>query len=197
MIRPDAVGSIFLVVVLASGLDRICNAQTTDAEPTFVPPSRSIKLGGEAAATLGRAKNAAVVAIDVAGLKILLINEKKKEVVVGTRGGIRRGVSAETARPELLKSMREWNRFTIVEDPEQADLVFVVFEDTVEPSAFSKANGDRKARMRERLAVYARGRFDAPLWANEVRESTFGAITGSPVSKVVGKFRDELEKRVK
>jgi hypothetical protein len=143
------------------------------------------------------AKPAALVAVTVNRATIVSRDDRKKDVVISIPGGIRRAVDADKAKSELLESMRKWNRFAIVDDPQQADLVIVVFEDTVEPSSFSKANGDRKRRIRERLAVFAAGQSDQPLWAGEERESTLGALTGSTVGKVVNKFREELEKRVK
>lgn len=196
MTRLNIAGVLTFSTVLAVGADRICAFQTTD-KPPYLPPAKAVKLTAEATTALKQAKTAALIAIDVSRVQVVSIDEKKKTVRVAMPGGIRRGVDADKARAELLDGMRDWNRFAIVDDMAQADLVIVVFEDTVEPSRFSKANGDQKHRMRERLAVYAAGRPDTPLWANEVRESTFGAITGSPVGKVVDKFRDELEKRVK
>ena len=196
MTRPHLVNAI-LVALLVSSAGRAGIAQTAEATPLYQPPVKSIKLSTEAAATLSRAKTAALVAIDVARLKLVSFDDKNKRAVVAVPGGIRRSVSAEKARSELMKSMSDWNRFAIVDDPEKADVVVVVFEDTVEPSAFTKATGDRKSRMRERLAVFARGQTETPLWAGEERESTLGALTGSPVGKVVDKFREELEKRLK
>jgi hypothetical protein len=194
MTRTDLVRGLPLAALLAIGAARICGAQTADARPLYVPPEKTVRLTAKAAATLAEAKTAALVAIDVAHREVVSYDKKTSETVVVKRGGIRRGVSAEKAKSELLDSMGEWNRFTIVDDPGQADVIVVVFEDTVEPSRFSKANGDRKHRMRERLAVFLRGDAERPLWADEVRESTFGAITGSPVGKVVDKLREDMER---
>ena len=59
-------------------------------------------------------------------------------------------------------------------------------------------NGDSKGRLRDRLAIYSGGTSArATLWFDESRESTFGALTGSAVEDVVGKFREELEKAEK
>lgn len=194
MIRFDLVKRLPLLVLLTLGTARICGAQSADAKPPYGPPEKTVKLTAQTAATLAAAKSAALVAVDVTQLKIVSVDEKKKRILVATPGGIRRGVSAEKAKSELLESLREWNRFTLIDDPEQADVVVVVFEDTVEPSRFSKANGDRKPRMRERLAVFTRGQTDTPLWAGEERESTLGAITGSTVGKVVEQLREDMER---
>ena len=183
--------TVGVAVVIGAGVPG--KAQSADTSP-YVPPEKSIKLSTAAAATLARARTAALVALDTSRLEVVSFNANTKETVIVRRGGIRRAVSADKAREELADGIRKWNRFTIVDDPLRADIVIVVFEDTVEPSAFTKVTGDRKHRLRERLAVYPPDRPTEPLWANEVRESTVNALTGSPVGKVVDKFREDLEK---
>ena len=192
--RFDLVKGLPLLALVGLVAVPICAAQTGDARPRYAPPEKAVKLTAQTAATLAAAKSAALVAVDVSQIKIVSVDEQKKRVLVAMPGGIRRGISADKAKSELQESLREWNRFTLVDDPNQADVVLVVFEDTVEPSRFSKANGDRKPRMRERLAVFTRGQTDTPLWAGEERESTLGAITGSPVGKVVDKLREDMER---
>ena len=191
------VSTLALAALLAPGAGRICVAQSVENQWSYEPPPKAIELTADAVATLAAAKSVALVAIDVARMKLVSYDEKNKRAVVALPGGIRRAVSAEKAKSELVESMREWNRFAIVDAPEQADIVVVVFEDTVEPSRLTRSTGDRKHRLRERLAVFAAGHPDRPLWAGEERESTFGALTGSPVAKVVDKFRDELDRRTR
>lgn len=173
------------------GMVPAASAQTIDR--AYAVPPKAVKMTAAAVATVLNAKTVAVVVRDVARVEITSVDPKKKEVRIATGGGIRRGVSADKAKTELIDSLEDWGRFTVIEDAARADLVLVIFEDSVAASGFSQMNGDTKHRLRDRLAVFASGSEDQPLWADEARESTFGALTGSGVGKVVGKFRSDVE----
>ena len=113
------------------------------------------------------------------------------------RGGIRRGVDAEKARKSVEEMVRDWGRFAIVASPAEADLVLVIFEDSVPLSGFSTGTGDTKNRLRDILAVFRGGEPSPtaqPLWADVSTESTLGALSGSSAGKVAKKLRDDVEK---
>jgi hypothetical protein len=95
--------------------------------------------------------------------------------------------------------VRDWGRFAAVESPADADLVLVIFEDSVAPSGFSKRTGDTTNRLRDTLAVFRGGEPSPaaePLWADVSTESTFGVLSGSSAGKVANKLREDVEKLI-
>jgi hypothetical protein len=169
----------------------------TDTPSTYTRPEKAVKPDAQAIAALLAAKTVAIVGIDAAVLEITSIDREKHTITAVKRGGIRRGVDAEKARKSVEEMVTDWGRFTAVASPAEADLVLVVFEDSVPPSGFSKGTGDAKYRLRDILAVFRGGEPSPaaqPLWADVSTESTFGALTGSSAGKVAKKLRDDVEK---
>ena len=187
---------------IAVGVVLFCAAATSSAQPAermYVVTAKTVKMDLAGRDIVLKAKTVAIFAAERRDLEILNVDEKKRTAVVEIHGGIRRGVSAEKAKKALETMVREWGRFALVDDPEQADLVMFLAEDSVPPSGFSQMGGDFRHRLRDRLAVFP-GRVapsEAPtIWADTNSESTFGALTGSSVAKVANKFRRDVEEAI-
>lgn len=166
-------------------------------EPGYTRPQKAMKPDARSVEAILGAKTLANVGIDASVLRVTSVDPKNKKVYVTGGGGIRRGVDAEKARKSVEEKIREWGRFTVLDTVTDADLVLVVFEDTVEPSGFSKMQGDSKSRLRDTLAVFRGGDPPSsaqPLWAAVSTESTFGALTGSSAGKVASQWREDVEK---
>lgn len=116
----------------------------------------------------------------------------RKVALVGALGhvaatGVALNPSAKKAQELLEKEVRKWGRFTVVEDPAQADLVLILFEG-------NRAAGSGGTIRTARLAVVPGGpppkRGDLPLWDGEASGTIF-ATSGAP--KVISQFRAYLE----
>ena len=163
---------------------------------TYSRPEKAIKPDARSRELLLAAKTVTILAIDASVLEITSVDRDKKTITVASRGGIRRGIDVEKAKESVDKVMSDWGRFTVVNNPSDADLIVVVFEDSVSPSRFSKAGGDTKNRLRDTLAVFPGHSDDhtaTPLWVDISTESTFGALTGSSARKVADKLRDYVQ----
>ena len=169
--------------------------QSAVAEPPYQLPEKAVALKDTARDIVRTAKTIAIVAREQHDVEVLSVDGKK--VTVAVHGGIRRGIDATKAKKDVERMLTEWQRFTVVDDPAQADLVLFIFEDSVPSSRFAKMQGDTKHRLRDRLGLF-RGRSAAegisePLWADSHTESAFGALTGSSAAKVADKFRRAVE----
>lgn len=116
----------------------------------------------------------------------------RKVALLGALGhvaqwGLALNPSEKKAQELLEKEVRKWGRFTIVDDPAQADLVLVLFEG-------NRAAGGGGVIRTARLSVVPGGqppkRGDLPLWDEDASGSILGR-SGAP--KVIAKFRAYLE----
>ena len=192
----NAFGVVILFLVVSPIWVFANDQPSTDRQAAYTRPEKAIKPDAQAIETLLAARTVAIVGLDVARREVAI---DEKTVTVTVRGGIRRGVDAEKARESVEEMVREWGRFTAVDSPAEADLVFVIFEDSVPPSGFSKGTGDTKNRLRDTLAVYRGGEpspVAQPLWADVSTESTFGVLSGSSAGKVAKKLREDIEKLI-
>jgi hypothetical protein len=100
-------------------------------------------------------------------------------------GSGRGSPSAERAREGLEKAMTKWGRFTLVDDPEKADLILVIVEG-------SRNSGVRVGLLTERLLI-ARGGSDrtAFLWKSNSYDG--GIRDYRPVARTVDEFRAAVE----
>ena len=173
------------------------DSQSAPAELPYLLPEKAVALKDVARDVVLSAKTIAIVARDQQVVEVLSVDHKKKTVTVAMPGGIRRGIDATKAGKDVERMLTQWQRFTVVDDPAQADLVLFIFEDSVPPSRFAKAQGDAKHRLRDRLGLFRGGsaadRVSEPLWADSHTESAFGALTGSSAAKVADKFRRAVE----
>ncbi len=114
------------------------------------------------------------------------------------------------AKKQVEKAIRKWGRFTLVEDPEQADLVLVVFEGTKKqtysysvehPKWYEK---DRKTEtfnsLVDRLLVFKGGKTSkadtTPLWdSGEIEYGSFADVLRlrMPATATAIKFRKFVE----
>jgi hypothetical protein len=191
----------FTVVLLSLVVTHI-QAVARDNAPrggpsTYTRPERAVKPDAQATAALLAAQTVAILAIDAAVLEVTSIDPATHSITVVKRGGIRRGVDAEAARKSVEERVRDWGRFRTIASPAEADLVLVIFEDSVAPTRLSKGLGDTKTRLRDTLAVFQGGAPSPtaqPLWADVSIESVLGALSGSSADKVVNKLRRDVEK---
>ena len=188
----------FGVVILSLVVSPICalanNQAPTGTPSAYTRPEKAVKPDAQATAALLAAKTVAIIGMDVARREVTIA---EKTITVTVRGGIRRRVDAEQARKSVEEMVGDWGRFTVVDAPGGADLVLVIFEDSVPPSGFSKTTGDTKNRLRDTLAVFRGGEPSPaaqPLWADISTESTLGVLSGSSAGKVARKLREDVEK---
>lgn len=173
------------------------NHAATGESPTYTRPEKAVKPDAQAAAVLLAGNTVAILALDVAAFEVTAVDPAKHSITIVKRGGIRRRVDAEAARKSVEERIRDWGRFRIVASPAEADLVLVIFEDSVAPTRFSKGLGDTKTRLRDTLAVFQGGvpsPTSRPLWADVSTESTLGVFSGSSADRVVKKLRQDVEK---
>lgn len=193
----NAFGVVILLLIATPICASAKEQAATTAQSPYARPEKAVKPDAQAVAALLAAKTVTIVGIDASVLEITSVDPKTKTITAVRRGGIRRGVDAEKARTSVDEMIREWGRFTAVESPADADLVLVIFEDTVAPSGFSRTTGDTKHRLRDTLAVFRGGEpspAGQPLWADVSTESTFGVLSGSSAGKVAKKLREDVEK---
>jgi hypothetical protein len=99
--------------------------------------------------------------------------------------------SADRALEGLEKAIAKWGRFTVVNEPEEADLVLVIVEG-------NRTSGIREGVLTEKLAVFPGGSVttDAPvLWQSQSHDG--GVRDYRPVSKTVDEFRSAIEEYAK
>lgn len=191
------IGFMLIASVLAGAPLGAASAdrQSAVAEPPYRLPERAVALKDTAWDVVRAAKTIAIVARDQQVLEVLSVDGKK--VIVAVHGGIRREIDATKAKKDVERMLTEWERFTVVDDPAQADLVLFIFEDSVPSSRFATMQGDTKHRLRDRLGLFrsrsAAEGISEPLWADSHTESAFGALTGSSAAKVADKFRRAVE----
>jgi hypothetical protein len=150
-------------------------------------PNKELTLDAKA---LERIVSAKTVAVLVTTLP-LFTQENRKTVGVTYRRG---RTGPEKAQTDVEKVLSEWGVFSLIDDPGQADLVFVIEEQTLASSFAS----DGKVRLRDTLAVFPTGGPGAasPLWVGIDTESALAAGSGlsTPDAEgVVKKFRRDVE----
>jgi len=190
----NAFGAVLICLVIGPIWAFAKDQAPTDSQSAYTRPEKAVRPDAQAIDALLAAKTVAIVGLDVAKREVT-IDEKTVRVTV--RGGIRRRVDAEEARKSVEEMVRGWGRFMAVDSPVDADLVLVIFEDSVPPSGFSKTTGDTKNRLRDTLAVFRGGEPSPaarPLWADISTESTFGVLSGGSAAKVANKLREDVEK---
>ena len=89
-------------------------------------PAKELKLEAKHRDTVLSAKTAVVIAT----VRPLVAKKDKSTVVVTYRAG---RVGREKAKSEAEAALKEWGRFTVVQDPAQADLALLVLEETLSP----------------------------------------------------------------
>jgi hypothetical protein len=95
--------------------------------------------------------------------------------------------SAARALEGLEKAIAKWGRFTVVNAPEEADLVLVIVEG-------NRNSGVREGVLTENLAVFPGGsaNTDAPvLWQSQSHDG--GVRDYRPVARTVDEFRSAIE----
>jgi hypothetical protein len=192
----NAFGVVILCLVVSPIWAFATNQVSTGTQPAYTRPEKAVKPDAQGIAALLAARTVAIVGLDVARREVTI---DEKTVTVTVPGGIRRRVDADKARTSVEEMVRDWGRFAAVESPADADLVLVIFEDSVAPSGFSKRTGDTKNRLRDTLAVFRGGEPSPaaePLWADVSTESTFGVLSGSSAGKVANKLREDVEKLI-
>jgi hypothetical protein len=191
------IGFMLVASMLAGTPAATADRQSATAESPYTLPDKAVALKDSARDVVFSAKTIAIVARDQHFIEVVSVDEKRGNVTVAMPGGIRRGIDAAKAAKDVQRMLTQWKRFTVVDDPSQADLVLFIFEDSVPPSRFAKTQGDAKHRLRDRLGLFRGGpaadRASEPLWADSHTESAFGALTGSSAAKVADKFRRAVE----
>ena len=137
---------------------------------------------------LERILSAKTVCVLAASMPFIAKEGKAAQVMY--RGG---RVGPEHAKADVEKILSEWGAFSLVENPNQADLVLVIEEQTLAPSWKS----DGQARLRDTLAIFPTGGpgVAPPLWVGIDTESALLAPhTLRPDAEgVVKKFRRDVE----
>ena len=121
----------------------------------------------------------------------LIVREDKSTARLTYRRG---RVGPKKAKAEVEKVLSEWGAFSLVDDPDQADLVLVLEEQTLEPSFMSDGN----VRLRDTLAVFPTGGPGTapPLWVGITTENGLAAaaaLTTPDAEGVVERFRRDVE----
>jgi len=100
--------------------------------------------------------------------------------------------NASDAKAEMEKAVHSWGRFTIVRQPQQADLVLVIVEET------KRSGFWRKNKMFEQLLVYAGGspprHAAVPLWQRQAEVKTPNRAIGMLIDLLRGEI-ETSEKR--
>jgi hypothetical protein len=100
--------------------------------------------------------------------------------------------TAEKAKESLEKEIRDWGRFTIVDEPSIADLVLVMFEGN---RSYGASDIIRTARLEVYPASTPRRRGDIPLWrASENGSSILPTSAAPKVARKLRAFLEDLDK---
>ena len=150
-------------------------------------PTKEVKLDAAGVERVNAARTVAILADAVP-----LMRAEGKSVIVTYRDG---RVGGGRAKADVEKVLAEWGAFDVVDDPAEADLVFVIEELTLAPSFMS----DGKVRLRETLAVFPTGGpgTAAPLWVGIETENALAAASGltrPDAEGVVKRFRRDVER---
>jgi hypothetical protein len=124
-------GVVILFLVVSPTWTFAKDQASTGRQAAYTRPEKAVKPDAQAIEALLAAKTIAIVGLDVARREVTI---DEKTITVTVRGGIRRRVDAEKARESVEEMVREWGHFTAVDSPAEADLVLVIFEDSVPPS---------------------------------------------------------------
>jgi len=167
----------------------------------YAVPSEPIKLETEASKqALLAAKKVAVIAF--AKPAITVEQRSRREIRVTEHGGIKRKVDVNKAKNELERTLKKWGRFTLVAQSADADLVFVIFDESVPPSGFTRAIvKDTQYRLKDTVAVFKGGSQEdskrQALWMHADSETAFSALGGSLSDGIVSQLRKEVEEAEK
>ena len=172
-----------LLALVAAG----AHAQDPGSLTAYKLPTKEQKLDPK---HLDRILSAKTVCILAASMPFIA-KEGRGEVRVTYRRG---RVGPDKAKADVEKVLSAWGAFSLVENPNQADLVLVIEEQTLGPSWKS----DGAPRLRDTLAVFPTGGpgVAPPLWVGIDTENALTAGTGltTPDAEgVVERFRRDVE----
>lgn len=163
------------------------HAQEAASHTGYTLPTKEQKLDSKGRERVLSARTVAVLASSLP----LIVREDKSTARLTYRRG---RVGPKKAKAEVEKVLSEWGAFSLVDDPDQADLVLVLEEQTLEPSFMSDGN----VRLRDTLAVFPTGGPGTapPLWVGITTENGLAAaaaLTTPDAEGVVERFRRDVE----
>ena len=177
---------IHLAIVLSAlvpwgGMALHAQAPVPGAHPLS---KQRIELSAESSDTVLRSRTVAVLV-----KRLPLLRQDGKELAMSFRGG---QADSQKAKIDAEKALADWGRFSVVSDAAEADLVFAILEETIDPNYLSEGH----LRLRHTLVVLrGSGAAAEPLWAASITENGFAArFRDASARSIVERFRDDVEK---